>query len=202
MRKQLSPSLREPTISISKPITALFLTILPTGLTLPFAPGASQKCAQTDYKHTCRPNNRLSLAHNRATGAVNMVSEPRWKTRAFAMKLSWRNFLVGALCGAIVMAVVGAAWLRWKPVHVRSAQDEDTYDRCLLSQDGNKVVCDALMRVLDRERVEAKMKRDAQLLLAGGFTKCEVVKWGYQNGFVASQMSEVVGISLQDASKC
>jgi hypothetical protein len=129
------------------------------------------------------------------------------------MKLSWRDFLLGTLCGAIVIAAVGAAWLRWKPVHeldwsnpdpiVRSAEDEDSYDRCLISHAGNKVVCDALMRVLDRERIaDAEMKEVAARLLAAGSTKCEVVLWGLKNGYNGTQMSEAVGISFQDAVKC
>jgi hypothetical protein len=144
------------------------------------------------------------------------VSESRWKTWAFAnssMKLSWRTFMVGALCGTIVMAVGGATWLRWKPVPalawsnpdpiVPSAQDENAYDECLITRSGNKVVCDAFMRVLHRSRQrESNMKEIAKSSLAAGFSKCEVVKWGYANGFVGSQMSEAVGMSIYDLSKC
>ena len=153
-----------------------------------------------------------------------MVSEPRWKTRAFAMKLSWGNFLVGALCGAIVMAAGAGTWVWWwRSTHVGEisyeeaarglsraisyeqgilVKDLQTYDMCLA--DGKTTVaCDALMRVLARLRAEkAVIKQQVDKRLAEGFTKCEVVKWGYENGFVASQMSEAVGIPLQDARKC
>jgi hypothetical protein len=130
------------------------------------------------------------------------------------MKRTWQVFVAGLLCGVAFTAVAGAAWLRWKaPVHELSyldamwnpdgysAQDENTYDACLITKGGNKVVCDAFMRVLRRYRRES-MKKLAADGLAAGFSKCEIVKWGRENGFVASQMSEAVGMSLQDAAKC
>jgi hypothetical protein len=130
------------------------------------------------------------------------------------MKLSWRDFLLGALCGAIVVAAMGAAWLRWKPVHRLSgsldvsntdpvsAEDENIYDACLITRNGNKVACDAYMRMLRRYRRDRDMKELAKAGLKAGFSKCEVVKWGYANGFVGSQMSEAVGMSINDLSKC
>jgi hypothetical protein len=123
------------------------------------------------------------------------------------MKRTWQAFAVGLLCGVVLTAVAAAAWLPWKPGHALkpdrySAQDENTYDGCLIAQSGNKVVCDAFMRVLLRDRRESEMKENAKVLVQGGFSNCEIVKWGYENGFVASQMSEAVGISLQEAAGC
>ncbi len=63
----------------------------------------------------------------------------------------------------------------------------------------NTVACDAMMRVLERERTaEAAMRKEAAKLLAAGFSKREVVKWAMDKGFVGSQLSDAVGISLQD----
>ncbi len=64
----------------------------------------------------------------------------------------WRIFLAGVLCGITFMAVVGAASVWWKPRPERSAKDDAIYDMCLAGQDGNTVACDALMRVLDRQK--------------------------------------------------
>jgi hypothetical protein len=122
--------------------------------------------------------------------------------------------MVGALCGAVFMALAGTAWLRWKPVHQVSgsldvsntdpvsAEDENIYDACLITRNGNKVACDAFMRMVRRYRRGRDMKELAQAALTAGFSKCEIVKWGYANGFVGSQMSEAVGMSMNDLSKC
>jgi len=78
-------------------------------------------------------------------------------------KFSWQNFLLGALCGAIVVAGV---W--WRSTHVgqpyrisyEQAQDPETYDMCLAA--GNTTVsCDALMRVLARTSAEEEQQRKA-----------------------------------------
>ena len=68
----------------------------------------------------------------------------------------WRLFLAGALCGMIFMAVVGAASIWWKPRPQRSAEDNAIYDNCLMERSGNTVACDAMMRLLDRERAAEK----------------------------------------------
>jgi hypothetical protein len=49
---------------------------------------------------------------------------------------------------------------------------------------------------------DSDMKKLAVDALAAGASKCEVVRWGYQYGFVASQMSEAVGMAAEDAAKC
>jgi hypothetical protein len=84
---------------------------------------------------------------------------------------AWRVFLAGALCGTVLTAVVGAEWVWWKPrtnvfdqfddehgpwedyAKQRSAEDQDTYDLCLAKGRGT-VACDALMRIIARERAE------------------------------------------------
>jgi hypothetical protein len=113
---------------------------------------------------------------------------------------AWRLFAVGVLCGTVLTAVVGGAFIWWKSdadgASVRSSQD---YDACLVEKYGNKVACDALMRMLNRERVaERAMKEKAATLLAAGFSKREVVEWARKQGFVSSQLSDAVGISLED----
>jgi hypothetical protein len=83
----------------------------------------------------------------------------------------WRLFLAGALCGIIFMAVVGAASIWWKPRSERSAEDNAIYDNCLMERSGNTVACDAMMRLLDRERAAENataMKEEAAKLLAAG----------------------------------
>ena len=82
------------------------------------------------------------------------------------------------------------------------AQDEITYDQCLIIKSGNKVVCDAFMRVWRRYRRDSDMQKLASILLGAGYSKCEVVNWGRENGFVSSQMSQAVSMSPQDAAKC
>src|SRR5258708_37324251 len=126
---------------------------------------------------------------------------------------AWRVFLAGALYGGIFMAALGGAWIWWKPFHelgdadvlgltdwrpVRSAEDEARHDMCLAA--GNTVVaCDALMRMLDRERIAVEaMKKEAAKMLAAGVTKRDVVKWAIKKGFTGSQLSDAVGISWED----
>ena len=111
----------------------------------------------------------------------------------------WQLFVAGALCGIVVMAAVWVGWTWWKSGPERSAQDSAIYDHCLLDQHGNTVACDAMMRLIEREKTaEAAMKAQAATLLAAGFSKREVVKWAMDKGFVGSQLSDAVGISLQD----
>jgi hypothetical protein len=107
-------------------------------------------------------------------------------------------FVPGTLCGIVFMTAVwvGSNW--WKFGPQRSAEDSAIYDHCL-PQHGNIVACDAMMRLIERERTaEAAMKAQAATLLAAGFSKREVVKWAIDKGFVGSQISDAVGISLQD----
>jgi len=42
------------------------------------------------------------------------------------------------------------------------------------------------------------VKQQAAKLFAAGFSKREVVKWAMDQGFVGEQLSDAVGISLQD----
>jgi hypothetical protein len=51
---------------------------------------------------------------------------------------TWRVFLAGALCGAVLMAATGAVFVWWKGSHPeRSAQDDFLYDACLAEKNGN-----------------------------------------------------------------
>jgi hypothetical protein len=128
------------------------------------------------------------------------------------MRITWQGFLVGVVCGAVLMVVAGEVWLRWGAIlrqsddwhpSMGSAEDKMKYDQCLVAQAGNKVVCDSYMRLLSRYKAaEMAMQEQAATMLAAGVSKCDVVKWGYKMGFVGSQMSEAVDIPLQDLSKC
>jgi hypothetical protein len=64
-----------------------------------------------------------------------------------------RVFLLGTLCGAVLLAVVWVASVWWTRLQ-RSAEEEKFYDACLEMQQGNAVICDGWMRMLDRERAE------------------------------------------------
>jgi hypothetical protein len=70
------------------------------------------------------------------------------------MKLSWRDFLAGVLCGAIVVAAGAGTWVWWRSTQVdewRPVQDAVTYDMCL-AEGNTHVACDALMRVIAHTR--------------------------------------------------
>lgn len=111
------------------------------------------------------------------------------------------NRRVAFVAGGIVLAVL--AWavghLLWNRAPARSAEDDTIYDGCLVHYQGNRVVCDAMMRQLERARAaEVDMKQQAARLLAAGYSKREVVKWAFDHGFVGKQVSDAVGISLED----
>jgi hypothetical protein len=122
----------------------------------------------------------------------------------------WQVFVAGAFCGAILIAVVGGASLWWTSRPARTPEDDAIYDGCLIRLSGNTVACDALLRTLARERAalpgieereriaEESLKKGAAKLLAAGFSKREVVEWATKKGFVGSQLSDAVGISLGD----
>jgi len=109
----------------------------------------------------------------------------------------WRVFLAGALCGAVFTAGTGAVFVWWKPHPGRSADDNIIYDACLVDKDGNTVVCDAMMRMVERGRTEERIGRIGTFL-AAGFTKREVVQWAREQGLTDKQLSDAVGISLED----
>jgi hypothetical protein len=112
---------------------------------------------------------------------------------------NWRLFLTGVLCGMIFVAVVGTASIWWKSHAERSGADNAIFDNCLMERNGNTVACEALMRSLDRDRAaRAASKKEAAELLAGSVSKREVVKRLMDKGFGESQVSDAVGISLQD----
>jgi hypothetical protein len=127
----------------------------------------------------------------------------------FGQARTWVIFLVGALCGAILTTTIGVVW---KSHSTRSEEDNIFYDTCLMQQHGNTVACDAMMRLLERERLErqraaadpkqkaarADLKQKAEIYLAAGFSKREVVEHLKAQGFGDSDVADAVGISLQD----
>src|SRR5262245_31093063 len=109
---------------------------------------------------------------------------------------SWRDFIAGAVCGALVMAAGAGAWVWWGPVH--SAQDAAIYDECL-AEGKTVIACDALVRMRAREAAaEADVKRLFETLLAAGFSKCEVVKWARDKGAASIHISAAMGIPVKD----
>jgi hypothetical protein len=119
---------------------------------------------------------------------------------------TWAIFLVGALCGAILATTIGVVW---KSHSTRSAEDNASYDYCLVQMQGNTVACDAMMRLLERGRereglqrqkwwATATLKQKAEQYLAAGFSKREIVDHLKAQGFGDSDVSDAVGISLQD----
>ena len=121
---------------------------------------------------------------------------------------NWRVFLAGMFCGTLLqMAVIGGFW--WKSAYghtdlqedwivVRSAEDEELYDRCL-ADSGNIVACDATMRLLDRYRAAenaemTSIKSEVTKIAAAGVSRCAVAKWGYESGLVGSQFARALGI--------
>jgi hypothetical protein len=111
---------------------------------------------------------------------------------------TWRGFLAGVLCGALLIGVGVGAFVWWKSYDARSAEDEVTYDACLMKR-GNTVACDALMRELDRERTaETAIKKEAAKMLASGVSKLDVVLWARGRGVFESQLSDALGISQKE----
>jgi hypothetical protein len=113
-------------------------------------------------------------------------------------------FIVGALCGAILTTTIGIVW---KSHSTRSAEDNIFYDNCLVQLQGNTVACDAMMRLLERERAAtdpkqkaavADLKRDVERYLAAGFSKREVAEYLKAKGFSDSDVANAVDISLKD----
>jgi hypothetical protein len=122
----------------------------------------------------------------------------------------WRVFLAGVFCGIIFTLAVGAASLWWKTSYgspdergaARSAENDVNYDMCLAAGNTN-VACDALIRMLRRfDAAETAMQEEVTKMLATGANKCDVANWGYKHGFVGSQMSKAIGVSMEELYKC
>lgn len=115
------------------------------------------------------------------------------------------GFLAGAFSAIVAVGIVMLAWFWSHSMPARSAEDQGIYDNCLLSRNGNTVACDALMRLLARERTaEAAMLHQAAKLRAAGFSGCQIERWAASAGFVGSQLSEASGIPLNElqAGRC
>jgi hypothetical protein len=80
----------------------------------------------------------------------------------------WRIFVAGLVCGTMLGATVVLLWPKpesflarfdndpgdWEPV-LRDGKPvvyDPTYDKCLVGSGGNKVACDALMRLIQHAR--------------------------------------------------
>jgi hypothetical protein len=119
------------------------------------------------------------------------------------MRLDIRSFQTGVIAGSILTALVWAGTV-WLTAHrARSPSDGALYDGCLVSNQGNTVACDALMRTYDRERaknaaLEKTLKEGGAKMLAAGHSKREVIDWAASMGGVGSQLSDAAGISLKD----
>ena len=121
----------------------------------------------------------------------------------------WRVFIVGVVFGALLTAAVGAASLWWKKdtdwsdvssleQPQLSAQDTNIYDMCLVQNAGNKVTCDALMRLIDRERrADAYTENEIKKMLAAGASQCDVVKWALDKNFNGTKLQDALGISAK-----
>jgi hypothetical protein len=119
------------------------------------------------------------------------------------MRLDIRSFQVGIVAGSILIALVWAGTVWWTAHRARSPDDEALYDRCMVSNKGNTVACDAFIRTYDRERakdaaLEKTLKEGGAKMLAAGHSKREVVDWAASMGGVGSQLSDAAGISLKD----
>jgi hypothetical protein len=125
--------------------------------------------------------------------------------------------MVGALCGAIVVAAGAGTWVWWRSTQVDDwvpVEDLQTYDMCLAAGK-TTVACDAWMRVLARGKAivaaeqdaaikewKAVIKQEVEKKLAGGATKCDVAKWARDAG-VYAQVSAVLGIPVKQLdSEC
>jgi hypothetical protein len=99
------------------------------------------------------PKTALRAAHpgSRTTSRlVERATSALPITRLIFQNQGWRVFTAGFLCGLLFM---GVAWVLslWDSVPERSANDAAIYDRCL-AQKGNVVACDAMMRIIERQR--------------------------------------------------
>jgi hypothetical protein len=170
---------------------------------------AARRAWERDYPDASPPEEpRQGLTTGATALSPAKVSKAMPSAHPTFRNGGWRTFLTGALCGISFITIVALGW--WKMHPERSAEDAAIYDRCLMAQSGNTIACDAMLRVIDREKAalpemerresvaEAALKKDAAKLLAAGFSKREVVEWAMKRGFVGSQLSDAVGIFLED----
>jgi hypothetical protein len=137
-----------------------------------------------------------------STGPNGAPDRPKLHRR---LQSSASGLLAGAFSVIVVIGIAVLVWFWSNSMPARSAEDQAIYDNCLLSRNGNTVACDALMRVIARERTaEATMLQQAAKLRAAGFSGCEIERWAANAGFVGSQLSEASGIPLNElqAGKC
>ncbi|WP_369725162.1 hypothetical protein AB8Z38_11595 [Bradyrhizobium sp. LLZ17] len=115
------------------------------------------------------------------------------------MKPERRSFIAGFVCGGALVAIICGGSIWWKASPERSANDAAIYDSCLASKQGNTVACDAMMRMLDRERTQtAALIKEGARMLAAGVSKRDVVNWAIKQGAVGSQISDAAGITLRE----
>jgi hypothetical protein len=108
-------------------------------------------------------------------------------------------FVVGLLCGGILVATVwgGSVWRSLRPE--LSPDDAALYDQCLTGQQGNTVACDAFMRAKAQdEAMKKKLNEGGAKMLAAGASKREVVEWAIGMGGVGHQISDAASITMQD----
>src|SRR5436190_11174666 len=93
------------------------------------------------------------------------------------MPQTWRVFLPGVLCGAILMAVSGAVWVVYKSKSILSPE-QAAYDDCLKS---GRTVRDCAATLLLRtqvrrqdEKFEKAIKEVVEKRLSSGASKREV----------------------------
>jgi hypothetical protein len=125
-----------------------------------------------------------------------------------------RRFVLALGATAICAGLFGSAvTLWWVSEPERSAEDQLLYDSCLMDRNGNKVACDALMRVIEHGRAvqaaeaaraaeyrskAADIKSKISALLAGGFTKREVADWALDHGLIGQEIAGLIGLSDKD----
>jgi hypothetical protein len=99
-----------------------------------------------------------------------------------------RKYVFAITFAAITGGLVGAGLTTWwNSASVSPYENNPLYDECLAGHNGNKVACDAVMRVLarrqQRKEWKADMKQKADNYLAAGFSKKEVAESLLDNGF-------------------
>ena len=114
-----------------------------------------------------------------------------------------RTFIAGLCGGADLVGAVWAAasWLQDTKPNL-TAYGEYMYDQCLMTQNGNRVACNAYMRVMvhqqEEEAAKKFWKQRAAELGAAGQSKREVVEWARKQGLSDIETSEITGIPISD----